>query len=108
MSNTSFFPGFDQFASNFVRHSMLSDDFSKRRPVGPATGRSLLFERPYDSIPGNQSANDTLRHFLMDNGYEYINHLGEVWFLFRGVWHNCVNVVKDGFMRFFMLEYELG
>ena len=108
MSNTAFFSGFDQFVSNFVRHEMLSSDFCKRRPVNPATERSLLFERAYDTIPGNQSANDILRHFLMDNGYEYIHHLGEVWFLFQGVWHNCVSEVKNGFMRFYMLTYELG
>ena len=108
MSNTSFFPGFDQFASNFVRHEMLSDDFRKHKPVGPATGRAVLFEKPCHTVPGNMSVNDVLRHFLKDNGYEYINHLGEVWFKFRGAWHNCVSEIRNGFHVFFMLEYELG
>lgn len=109
MSATSFFPGFDAFATNFVRHSMLSDDFSKRKPVGPATGKALLFERRYDTVPGSCSVNDVLRQFLKENGYEHINdHFGTVWFLYRGNWHSSETVIQSGFYRCYMLEYELG
>ena len=108
MSNSTSLPGFDDFAANFARHNMLYDDFNRRKPVGPVTGRAILFEKPYHTIPGNMSANDVLRHFLMDNGYEYIHHLGEVWFKFRGAWHNCVSEVRNGFHICFMLEYDAG
>lgn len=108
MSNTTFFHGFDQFSSNFVRHEMLSEHFRKHKPVGPTTGRAILFERLCLTVPGNMSVNDVLRHFLKDNGYEYINHLGQVWFLYRGNWHNCEHRTEDGVIRFFMLEYEMG
>ena len=109
MSDIAFFPGFDQFATNFVRHENLSADFNKRKPVGPATGKALWFERPYTDIPGSKSINDILRDYLRENGYEYINdYFGTVWFLYQGNWHSCQNEVKDGFIRFFMLEYDLG
>ena len=98
----------DDFASNFVRHSMLCEDFNKRKPVGPSTGIALLFERRYDSVPAYACANDVLRTFLIENGYEYINHLGEVWFLYRGNWHNAKFEVENGFYRFWLLEYELN
>ena len=99
----------DEFASNFVRRGMLVENFNKNKPVGPATGKALWFERRYDSVPGTSSANDLLRAYLQENGYEYINTFtGEVWFLYRGNWHTCEAVVQDGFYRFYLQEYELG
>lgn len=66
--------------------------------------RSLWFEKPW--VNPSLCANDILIAYLRENGYEYIRTFtGTVWFLYRGEWCRCDHEVKEGFIRFYLLEY---
>ena len=67
----------------------LCKDFDQRRIAytrrsGTETAIEPLATISWDD--GNTSSNDLLRRYLIDNGIEYINNDGTVWFLWGGEW----------------------
>lgn len=86
------------------RFERLCRDFNQRRPIEPPAKRTFWFEAKWEN--GEQSVNDLLRRFLIDNAPEYLNTFnGDVWFIRNGVWCRCDHEVSGGAVRFYLCEF---
>jgi len=82
-------------------------DFQARKPKGEPTGLIPWFGVRLEDSAG--SVNDTLRRFLTEQGYTYINDFsGNVWFTGNGldVWTRAETEVKDNMIHFYFCKFE--
>lgn len=93
-----------------INFNELCKDFNERKPRGQCKGLIPWFNVKLDDVDGDNSANDILRQFLREKGYEYINDFnGYVWFLTDGPgspWTRAQPEIKDGKVYFYWCKFE--
>ena len=82
----------------------LSRDFNQRKPAGAPLRKTFWFESNFQY--GSDSTNDLLRRFLINNGIEYLNMMGEVWFIWKGTWCRCDYKVSGDTVKFYLCEFN--
>ena len=79
-------------------------DFNHRKPAGPPASKTFWFEANFQY--GSDSTNDLLRRFLINNGIEYLNMMGDVWFIWKGAWCRCDYKVSGDTIKFYLCEFS--
>jgi len=81
----------------------LCRDFNRRRPKGPIIKRIPWFTARWsDDV---RCIRQMLVRHLKDFGYEYLDNMGTIWFLYQGAW-KCADYKVDGeTVQFFLCEF---